>query len=407
MGLSSNKKNILSKIIDKYENSKTYDGTNVVNQSFTVKPDQIWKGYYSDSASVDKVRDFEREVGELEESGLVIVEYSNQGIKSIKGNEENFDEYYRLLNRKSKRELQEEYINYFTSASSGPGYFAEKFAAEQCKRAEEGRKLQYSFGDCREIIRILKYMENNREERLERELSIILFGDSKKFEKTYKSKVLSYLLKTEDGEEICCGITDEKERETAIFENFNIYANPSYIYFKGDGELTFSNGSRMEIKENPVAVSSAQLKMLERINIAGNKIVTVENLTSFHRSGEENTFYIYLAGYHNTAKQQFIKKIAEDNENRRWYHFGDIDPDGFYILENLKEGTGINFEPLYMGINELKEFKKYTKELNKNDIAKAENLLESGLYGEIMIYMLRNNCKLEQEIVSLKKSHII
>lgn len=55
-----------------------------------------------------------------------------------------------------------------------------------------------------------------------------------------------------------------------------------------------------------------------------------------------------------------------------------------------------------MGIEELKQFLKYTKSLEKNDIIKAENLIQSGKYKEILEYMLKNNCKLEQEIISLK-----
>ena len=55
-----------------------------------------------------------------------------------------------------------------------------------------------------------------------------------------------------------------------------------------------------------------------------------------------------LSGYHNLAKQAFIKQIAGDNPGKQWHHFGDIDPDGFYIVENLIRGTGIDFHMVYM-----------------------------------------------------------
>ena len=95
-----------------------------------------------------------------------------------------------------------------------------------------------------------------------------------------------------------------------------------------------------------------------------------------------------------------IQKLAEDNPQVKWLHFGDIDPDGFLILENLKRGTGIRFKPYAMGIPELKEYRNYTKPLQKNDIAKAENLAGAGLYRDTVLYMLQHNCKLEQEIIS-------
>jgi hypothetical protein len=131
--------------------------------------------------------------------------------------------------------------------------------------------------------------------------------------------------------------------------------------------------------------------------------VTVENLTSFNRVKADNTFFIYLAGYHNTAKQAFIQKIAKSNPDKNWFHFGDIDPDGFYILEHLKNKTGIDFKPLCMSADELKKYKDYCKPLEENDVKKAQSLIDKGFFIDEMRYMLGNNVKLEQEVVSWKQ----
>ena len=34
-------------------------------------------------------------------------------------------------------------------------------------------------------------------------------------------------------------------------------------------------------------------------------------------------------------EKEFEKKIAENNSGVLWFHFGDIDPDGYFILKNL------------------------------------------------------------------------
>ena len=83
-----------------------------------------------------------------------------------------------------------------------------------------------------------------------------------------------------------------------------------------------------------------------------------------------------------------------------WFHFGDIDPDGYFILKNLIKKTGISFVPLYMDVQQLKNYKQYCKPLEKNDIVKANSLLKIHFYDEVMEFMLANNCKLEQEIIS-------
>ncbi len=153
----------------------------------------------------------------------------------------------------------------------------------------------------------------------------------------------------------------------------------------------------------PIAIDSDTLDRIDAVDVVSSRIVTVENLTSFNRVHDDKSFFIYLAGYHNTVKQNFIKKIAESNKNKEWYHFGDIDPDGFYILEHLKKQTGIAFKQLCMSVKELDKYKEYCKPLEDNDVKKTQSMIQKGLYVEEMEYMLNNNVKLEQEVVSWKQ----
>ena len=52
----------------------------------------------------------------------------------------------------------------------------------------------------------------------------------------------------------------------------------------------------------------------------------------------------------------------------------------------------------------LKKYEAYGKSLEDNDIRKAKAMIQSGLYTEIMEYMLQTGKKLEQEIVSWMES---
>lgn len=61
--------------------------------------------------------------------------------------------------------------------------------------------------------------------------------------------------------------------------------------------------------------------------------------------------------------------------------------------------------PAYMDIQYLDKYAEYGKPLQINDITKAKNLIEKGLYAETVRFMLENNLKLEQEVnckVSIK-----
>lgn len=140
--------------------------------------------------------------------------------------------------------------------------------------------------------------------------------------------------------------------------------------------------------------------MFKKIQIQDQNVMTIENLTSFNRVEEDKVFLIFLSGYHNSAKQKLIQKIHDMNSGLTWRHFGDIDPDGFYIIENLKRGTGIDFKPVYMDAGILEKYKEYAKPLTENDMRKAKALIHDELYGDTVRYMLDVGLKLEQEIVS-------
>lgn len=204
-----------------------------------------------------------------------------------------------------------------------------------------------------------------------------------------------------DFSEKIVGIDDAREQEKVILEEFNIYTNPSYVYLKGKVILCLDIGNTIQIDSAPMALSSELIKKIASINVENENIVTVENLTSFHRVKDENCAYIYLAGYHNSEKQALLRRIHKENPRKNWYHFGDIDPDGFYILEHLRKGTGIDFKPFRMNVNELRNHAQYCKELSEKDKVKAGNLISRGRYIETLQYMLDNNCKLEQEIISI------
>ena len=174
--------------------------------------------------------------------------------------------------------------------------------------------------------------------------------------------------------------------------------------FNGKGELLFQNGTRLDLKAGvPVAVRSDRLADIVKIRVYADTILTIENLTSYNRL-QTDAFQLYLAGYHNHARQEFLMRIQEQNPAiLRWLHFGDIDPDGFCILENLRSRTGIDFQSYCMDIAWLKKYHAYTKRLNQNDKVKAQNLIQSGRYVEVLRYMLEKDEKLEQEIISWKE----
>ena len=105
MNLTINQSNLLHALLDKYENSKTYEGTNAVLQNFAVKPEKVWKEYLSDFANVAQVKDFETEMQVLQEQGLIRIYKKDEVITKLAACKEKLDVYYELLDRKQKKDM--------------------------------------------------------------------------------------------------------------------------------------------------------------------------------------------------------------------------------------------------------------------------------------------------------------
>ena len=503
-------KKVLRLLLDKFERSKTYSGENKVNQSFSIRPDAVFREYYSDFADPGELRNFHQEMEELEnfpianverieyssaaggeeiklpsaegEEQLVDLTWKNGEIQSIKANAEAFPFYYIILGSESKDQLRETEKGFYRSWL-GRHPVIGLFVEEQLERLESGKKASLDGRSSIEreaaeaVLKLVEAVITNKKDILERELSIMVLSDSKTFEKQYRTRVCRFLTRYDKRweNETWDEIEDEREKQQIILEEYQVFANPSYVYLKGDGDLWFEgSGEKMHLScehaqglsetlrfegygeklhlscEHPLALSSETLRKLKRIKIYGERIITVENLTSFNRLPARNdSFYIYLSGYHNTVKQKLLQKIYKDQEDERyknsqkinndqeaekqlhkkyaeretekqpqkiyqdhecekqWLHFGDIDPDGFYILESLRRGTGIDISPLWMGIDELKTYADYGKPLEENDRTKAKNLLSYGKYTDVISYMLENNLKLEQEIISWMRRELL
>lgn len=405
MTYSRIQKKALEFLLKKYESSKTYLGKNEVSQSFSLSPEKIFPDYVNDFADVDEIRDFENDIARLESESLIAISKNNDRIQKITAisSSENWQKIRTILGVKDKNEQKKEEIGFYSAIyeDSNSEQIVKDFCKHQIERLETNKDAGYVQEDAKNIIALLNFILKNKSEILERELSISVLSNSKTWEEKYKRKILKILRQSGHFDALLEQCDDEKEKNKILLEECNIFSNPSYVHFKGNGKITFENGKCINVfSDIPLALSSTSISEIASLEIDDSKIMTVENLTSFNRISDSETFFIFLSGYHNSAKQAFLKKIHKQNPNKEYYHFGDIDPDGFFILDNLRSKTQIDFTAYKMGIAELQKYSDFSKPLEQNDITKAKSLIANEKYAEVLRYMLQNNLKLEQEIIS-------
>lgn len=380
---------ILNQLLDKYEKSKTFRGDNRVQQKFTVKVDAIFPDY-KEHSNIEGFEMINQAVEQLVRENIVRAKFNKAKVCSqVTLNQSSLDGAYKKAARTSKKATNEDIINVLEKYRD-ENDILNSFVEKQLQRIKNNNPVHFynkDIGDFHNVLMAVDEILKVEEETYERDFSVRVFKDSKAFEKI-RPKVVNLLFEYGD--------FPEKDQ---VLETLNIVKNPTHVHFKGAGYMVLS-GQTIDFSsfKSDIALSSSLLEDVESIKITGKTVMTIENLTSFHSAKKEGVFIVYLGGFHNKVRREFIKKIYKDNPDISFCHFGDVDAGGFYILQHLKNKTGIDFKPYKMGIQTLKEYSDFWKPLSENDGRRLSNLLESE-FGETVKYMIENNCKLEQEAV--------
>lgn len=411
MILTAKQRKLLNKLIDKYESSATFRGNNKVNQSFKVEINNVFEKY-SDDREYDLFVEVNQDVGQLQESGYVTVEMNGVLIDKILLCTDKLQDIYEVLNRQSKRDIMialENVLNKekaFLEESKEIGNYELadvliKYIDEQYDRIKKGKLPQYyddSIIDYSDMWLALEWLLSFDGEIYIRDLSIRLYKDSKRLE-ALSGKISSLLYNY-----------GEYPIQDKILEEIGIIKTPSYVMVQGSISITLKE-EHIDVGKlsGDIAFSTKTLKDIIGINVYGNRVITVENLTTFHSySFSEDAVVIYLGGYHNKVKRDFLKMIYENASDIDYFHFGDIDAGGFYIYEHLRKMTKIPFKTMNMDVDMLEQHLNFAKTLTANDIKRLKILLAKYKSGEfdnpnsddiivILEYMINNNIKLEQE----------
>ena len=384
-------KEILISLMDKYERSKVSDGNNQIRISVKLATNKIFPKYLDNEAFElrEKVNDV---IEELISKGWIVAKRSSNHTYSditLPQNENILSQIYLFLGREKKSDRRQRLTEIFTTFMGGGDGTVEKYCKKQLENLEQNKAVELFDGDYEELTSILACciaLKKLPQEMYYRNFSVMQFGDSKKFE-LLQGKISSLLFKY--------GEFSEKE---SVFDELGLLKTPSYIHIKGNVSIFWEDGKCLDAAglNGGIGISTADVKKIVSVKIQDKKIVTIENLTSFFSFSGDGVCAVYLGGFCNHLRRDFLMKVYRSEPKKEYFHFGDIDAGGFYIFENLCEKTGIPFQPLSMDVDTLRCYKTYWKGLTKNDIARLQKI-KSPVFQEVISYMLEHNCKLEQE----------
>lgn len=393
---------ILTLLVENYRKSKKDSGENKTNRRTQIKPEKLYKKYNANDGEYDEIIKLNQAVDSLVTRGFLtkITERFGTQIQCIYLVDEKLPEIetfltekYNYVSKDTQIEKMRRLVNKYRQASP--------ICAEECLRLEQcikERKLPKNIDELDDVLKAVAFIENNKEFLYIREASVRVYGDSKYFEETTLASVCALLRKYIDR------ASSEVEMQDEILSEYHIAKEPMKLCIKGKAQIKINN-SVVDISgfSEGVELSATDLEHMQEIKILAPEFMTIENRTSYLRYQKEDTVIFYLGGYANRYQRDFIKKIYACNPEIRYMHFGDIDAGGFFIHRKLCETTGIDFGICYMSEKELQNsyYAPCLHELTENDRVRLQELQKESKYRTTVEYMLANNVKLEQEIVSL------
>lgn len=393
---------ILTYLVENYRKSKKDAGDNKTNRRTQLKPEKLCKKYNANDGDFEEISKFNQAVERLSEQGFVNSVKETFGTQiqciylideRIRDVEQYLANRYGYVSKDTKMERLQSIIDKYKSASS----VCKKECARFQKYIEE-RKVPKNIDELDDILKAVAFIENNQENLYIREVSMKVYGDSKYFENISLKHVCSMLRKYSNKDH------NDDEMLDEVLLDYHITKEPQKLCIKGKAIINIL-GKEVDISgfSEGVEFHATDLIYIKSIKLMAPKFITIENRTSYLRYNKDDVVVFYLGGYANRYQRDFIRMVHETNKDTRYLHFGDIDAGGLWIHHNLCEVTGVNFELFSMSVDELKtdEYTSCLHKLTENDKIKLQELKTINKYTDVVQYMLDNDVKLEQEIISM------
>lgn len=401
---------VINKLLDSYESSLLSTGENERTIHIEVKFTKTFLPAYFDESS-EAYETIHIQMHRLEEEGLIQIVWKNKKenhiIQKVRLNVDNLNSVYAYVKRTPKSELirlnvemLKEYCEQLNSTSLT---VCRKFIMFLLERLEENKTVKEyiqldNMNESRILLSAIQAVEQNDKSLYVREFSILNFQDSKVFE-LLASKIHHIFIRFDD--------TYKSNDMTEWLAEHNIYQTPNFVYLKGNTKICVGNEVvDLSCFHHGLGISGEDINRIEILkNTKVNKIITIENLTTYFRWQETESLIIYLGGYHNVVRRNLLQKIYKTFPDARYYHFGDIDVGGFEIYRDLCDKTGIPFEMYRMNLEVLMKYESFGKKLTQNDRKRFEAMLVNVRESvkDLIMYMLEHDVKLEQECVALEE----
>ena len=409
------KKQILNALLDKYEKSKSYKEGVSYSRRVMLKLYDHGKSDFREYSieNADIKDDYNYAVKELKAVGVIDFEWmkyeSGNIIACVWLVLERLADAYVQAERQPKFDRVEEMLSYIAEIAQSISHdWVKNYFYTIYSNIEKKRSITIALPEdaniARDVLRAMQVIDNIQgDENLERVFSVRCFGDSKRFERTVRSRIVSIVRKYYVDD------PDEKMSDEEALRQIGIIKAPETVEFCGNITVKFDNGEidysvlRYGATINSFDIRNCSIKLGSGVS----KVLFIENKANYVdyilNRRQENEFVIFHGGFYSQVKGMFFQKIysAATTGSVSFYHWGDIDFGGFSIFRRLKMNLIPSLRPYNMGINELQSYKDYLIPVESRYVDKLKQLLYDPILADCqkaLEYLIYNKVKLEQEV---------
>ena len=410
----STHKRILNALLDKLERSKQSMGDSEPTR-------RIMLSFYSGGKSDFPYYDIEqserrisinRAIDDLEKQGLVSYNWmkGEHGhiVEKVWLNVGNAALAYRLTSRQPKNDLVAEVKEEIQSAMKKVrSDWALAFlmdAHDEITRKQRLTSIMPSEKEERTLLlaAILAASNPDGSELMERVFSLSVFGDSKTFERTVRTKLLRILRRYMEN--------DDDATEEDILKQVGIVKYPEPFEFCGGLTIEFGDGNKSMIDfsalpSGGVIYSSDFANGKLSVVPSVETVISIENRANYieyiRTEKTDSELVINHGGQFSPRKGEFLRVVAKKMPNGcKWRHWGDIDYGGFLMLLRLRQHVHPEILTHRMSTSEMVRFADFAVPIKAKYAERLERLKSfpelSDAY-ECIDYMTKYMLRLEQE----------
>jgi hypothetical protein len=249
-----------------------------------------------------------------------------------------------------------------------------------------------------DLLSILVALPNLEVETPYRVFSVHIFNDSKRFEELKPALVRLARFAYPPWKRLP---GDELLRE------LNLVANPSYIHFSGNWQLTIDSGEILALGGfiPSVGFSAAQTASVQSVAVQAEAVLCIENLTTFHEFARQQRpnspayAMVCIMGNPSPSIRRLLRLVPDQTPIFLW---ADMDYGGFFILSQLRQLVHPCIHTRFMDVPTFDAHAHLSRPLTQSDernLKKLTSRPELQDVRPVIGHLLERGLKLEQEAI--------